>query len=203
MRKNNILLAGVLALGALVCSCDSREKLSEELQGIWAGNPEQLADTGAARATMTRLMEFTKTGEPGSGNVTLTAYITVEYMMAQSDSVVAPLTITASGVASITGVYQAKDDDDVILNLDASSMSVQIDPDAVQLNYNALTGGSSSVPVNLQSGAQVLASQQITRAAQKAFFNLSEIEDIEFHNDYMTCEFGKTKLTFTRQSGNQ
>lgn len=203
MKRNKIFLAAALALGALVSSCDSREKLSDDLQGIWAGNPERLADTGAARATMTRLMEFTKTGEPGSGNVTLTAYITVEDMMAQSDSVVAPLTLTASGVASITGIYQAKDDDEVILNLDASSMTVQVDPDAVQLNYNVITGTSGSVPVTLQSGAQVLANQQITRAAQKAFFNLSEIDDIEFHDTFMTCELGKQKLTFTHQEGNQ
>lgn len=200
MKKSNILLTAACGLAIAFTSCDSREKLSENLQGIWAGTPEQVTDTGAAKATMTRLMEFTKTGDAGAGNVTLTAYITVEDTMAQSDSIVAPLTITASGTASITGVYQAKDDDEILLNLDASSLTVNIDPEAVQLNYNVLTTSGTSQLVSLKPAAAVLANQQITRAAQSAFFNLREIEDIKFHDQLMTCEMSHRDMTFSRQA---
>ena len=65
----------VLAAGALfmLVSCDSRQKLSEDLQGVWAGTPEQLTNSGAARATMVRMMEFTSTGNAGAS--TLKAYV--------------------------------------------------------------------------------------------------------------------------------
>lgn len=198
--KNFILsLTAVCGMAVIMSSCDSRGKLSDSVQGIWAGTPQQIMDTGAAKATITRLMEFTKTDDAGAGNVTLTAYITVENAMAGNDSIVTPLTITASGTASITGAYQAKDDDDILLNLDASSLTVNVDPEAVQLNYDVLTTGSESQLVALKPAAMVLATQQITRAAQSAFFNLKEVEDIDIHGTFMTCELGHQDFTFSRQ----
>lgn len=188
--------AGLLVLS----SCDSRQKLSEELQGLWGGTPEQLTSTGAARATMVRMMEFTSTGDAGEGNVTLTAYISVENTMPANDSIVTPLTITASGTATITGVYQAKDDDDLLLNLDASSLSVSVDPEAVELNYDILTGESGSQLASLRPAAAILASQQIDHAARNVFFNLTEIEDIKVNNNMLECEMGHHDLTFHRQS---
>ena len=198
--KNPILsLTALCGMAVILTSCDSRAKLSDSVQGIWAGTPQQMTDTGAAKATVTRLMEFTKTDDAGAGNITLTAYITVENTMSANDSIVTPLTITASGTASITGVYQAKDDDDILLNLDTSSLTVNVDPEAVQLNYNVLTTGSQPQLVALKPAASVLATQQITRAAQSAFFNLREIEDIKIHGSIMTCEFGHQDFTFSRQ----
>lgn len=192
----------VLAVGAVVmlASCDSRQKLSEELQGIWAGTPEQLTNSGAARATMVRMMEFTSTGDAGEGNVTLTAYITVENTMPANDSIVTPLTISASGTATITGLYQAKDDDDLMLNLDASSFTVNVDPDGVELSYNVLTEDSGTHLTSLRPAAAMLASQQIDHAARSVFFNLSEIEDIKVNNNMLKCEMNHKDLTFRRQA---
>lgn len=192
----------VLAMGAalMLASCDSRQKLSEELQGVWAGTPEQLTNSGAARATMVRMMEFSSTGDAGEGNVTLTAYITVENTMPANDSIVTPLTISASGTATITGLYQAKDDDDLLLNLDASSLAVNVDPDGVELSYNILSGESGSHLATLKPAAAMLASQQIDHAARNVFFNLSEIEDIKVNNNMLKCEMGHKDLTFRRQS---
>ncbi len=197
--KKSILLS-FAASGLLVfTSCDSRQKLSEEVQGIWAGAPEQLTSTGAARATMVRALEFTPTGDAGEGNVTLTAYITVENTMPANDSIVTPMTITAAGTATITGLYQAKDDDDMLINLDDSSLSVTVDPEGVQLNYDILSGDSGSQLSTLRPAAVILASQQIEHAARNVFFNLSEIEDIKVNNNIMECEIGHHDLTFRRQ----
>lgn len=184
-------------------SCDSRQKLSEKLQGIWSGTPETLTDTGAAKASMVRMMEFTSTGTSGEGNVTLTAIITVDNTMPTNDSIVTPLTISATGTATITGVYQAKDDDDLMINLDASSLTVNVDPEAVQLNYAVLTGDSGSQTTKLKPAAAMLATQQIDRAARTVFFNLSEIEDIKADNNLLQCEIGHKDLTFRRQPSPQ
>ncbi|MDE5625179.1 MAG: hypothetical protein K2I61_02540 [Muribaculaceae bacterium] len=191
----------VLAAGALfmLVSCDSRQKLSEDLQGVWAGTPEQLTNSGAARATMVRMMEFTSTGNAGEGNVTLTAYITVENTMPANDSIVTPLTISASGTATITGLYQAKDDDDMLLNLDASSLTVNVDPKGVELSYDVLSGQSGSHLASLRPAAAMLASQQIDHAARNVFFNLTEIEDIKINNNMLKCEMAHKDLTFRRQ----
>ncbi len=110
-----------------------------------------------------------------------------------------PLTITASGTAVITGVYNVKDDDEVNLNLDATSLSISVDPEAVKLSYDIIDGNSGSSLEALRPGALRLAQQQINRAAQEVFFNLDEIDDIRIDGDMMSCEIGHKDLNFRRQ----
>ncbi|HAP29785.1 MAG TPA: hypothetical protein DCR26_06660 [Porphyromonadaceae bacterium] len=119
--------------------------------------------------------------------------------MAASDSISVPLTITASGAATITGVFQAKDDDELLINLDYSSLQVSVGPQTVQLNYNLLTQESSSRLEALRPGALRLATQQIQQSATNVFSDLTEIEDIKIDNDLMSCEIGHKDLTFRRQ----
>lgn len=181
-------------------SCDSKARLSEEVQGVWGSAPEQIQDTGAEQATLVRLMEFNASSSAqAEGTVTMTALITVENTMPANDSIVAPLEITASGTATISGYYQAIDDDELAVTLDASSLTVSVDPQAVQLNYNALTTESSAQVDKLKPAAAMLASQQIRRAAQNTFYTLNKIDDIKINNKLMSCEIGKHDLTFRRQ----
>lgn len=201
MKKTLFLPIAFTAL--LLSGCNERQKLSEDLQGVWAGAPETLADTGAAKASMVRLMEFNPTGDNGEGSVTMTTFITVENVMPANDSIVTPLTITASGTATISGIYQARDDDEITLSLDASSMTVNVDPQAVRLNYDVLDGESSSTLTHLKPAASVLATQQITHAAQRVFANLTEMDDIEIKKDLMLCELHHKDLTFRRQDPSQ
>ena len=159
MKKIIMMSVALAAASLLFSSCDNKEKLSKALNGVWAGAPEQITDTGAAKASMIRSFEFTPTGNSGEGNVTMTVFITVENTMPASDSIVTPLTITATGSATLTGVYQATDDDEIKVNLDASLPTVDVDPDAVQLNYNVLTDASASNVTALKSGAEILVRQ--------------------------------------------
>lgn len=202
---NKILFKGTLTAAALlsifaISSCDSKQKLSENLSGVWTGQEEQLTNTEAARASMVRMLQFTPTGTQGEGDFTMTAYITVDNTMPANDSIVTPLSITASGTATITGVYQVKDDDELMINLDASSLAVNVDPEAVELKYNVLTQQSGSELETLKPAAAVLVNQQIERAARAAFSNITEIDDIHISGSMMKCEIGHSDLTFRRQS---
>ena len=149
--------AAVAGMLTLMTACDTKAKLAESVQGKWTGNPEKMLDTGAASASMVRTLEFTKGAADTEGSVTMTAMITVENTMQSNDSIVTPLQITASGVATITGVYQAKDDDELTISLDATSMNVNVDPDAVKLNYNIATATSAPLVEKLKPGAAILA----------------------------------------------
>ena len=115
-----------------------------------------------------------------------------------NDSLVSPLQITASGTAMITGVYQAKDDDELMISLDVTSMSVNVDPEAVQLNYNVLSEESKPIVEKLRPGAMVLATQQINRAAQNIFSNVTKIDDIHVKGSIMTCEINDHDLIFNK-----
>ncbi len=192
--------AAVAGMLTLMTACDTKAKLAESVQGKWTGNPEKMLDTGAASASMVRTLEFTKGAADTEGSVTMTAMITVENTMQSNDSIVTPLQITASGVATITGVYQAKDDDELTISLDATSMNVNVDPDAVKLNYNIATATSAPLVEKLKPGAAILATQQINRAAQNAFSNITEIDDIKIEGPIMRCEINHTDLTFTKST---
>ena len=118
----SLLILSAAAMTALT-SCNSRARLAESIQGQWTGNPERLLDTGAATASAVRVMEFTAGSTDTEGTVTLSALITVENTMPFNDSIQTPLTITATGSATVTGVYQAKDDDELLISLDATSLA--------------------------------------------------------------------------------
>lgn len=194
----NVLFAAALVLSAT--SCNSREKLAEKVDGTWSSAPEQLSNTGATHTTMVRVMEFNKNPETPEGTVIMSALITVDNVMtASGDSINQSLTITASGVATITGIFQAKDDDDLIVNLDYSSMTVQVDPKAVQLDYNVLMQTDDSHLEQLRPGAYRLATQQIQKSANGVFANLNEIEDIKVEGSIMTCEINDKDLSFRLQ----
>lgn len=197
------IFASSLALSAVfvLSSCHSREKLSDQLQGRWMSAPSALANTGATEATLTRVMEYHE-GDVGSeidGNVTLTAMITVENTMPFNDALVTPLTITATGTASITGIYQVMDHDNVSLSLDATSMTIWVDPKGVQLDYDLVTAGSAAMVESLKTNALRLAKQQILRASHNLFYRLKAVDDIKIHGDDLTCEIAKNRLTFHRQ----
>lgn len=201
MRNSTKKFFGIaLAAGAMLVmtSCDSKAKLAEAVQGKWTGNPEKVLDTGAASASMVRVLEFSRGAADTEGTVTMSALITVENTMQHNDSIVSPLQITASGTATITGVYQAKDDDDLTISLDATSMTVNVDPNAVKLNYNMLSEESAPVIEKLKPGAAILATQQINRAAQNAFSNITEIEDIHVDGNIMKCEINDHDLIFSK-----
>ena len=139
MKKVIIALCCMGAMLTVVSSCDSKGRLAEAVKGEWTGNPERMLDTGAASATMVRMMEFSPGEVATEGTVTMTDIITVENTMQFNEAVVTPLTITATGTATITGTYQVRDHDDILVGLDATSLSVSVDPDAVQLNYNIVS----------------------------------------------------------------
>ena len=204
--KGNIFRSGSMSLciGALAAvltlsSCTGKEKLAREVKGTWSSAPEQIQNTGASQTTMVRVIDFAPAADSAEGTLTMTALITVDNVLPSSDKIDTPLTITASGAATVNGVYQAKDDDDIIINLDYSTLQVSIDPQAVQLNYNILTDNDTSALETLRPGAMQLATKQIEQCARIVFANINEIEDIRIHNDLMSCEMGHKDLSFRRQ----
>ena len=203
MKKLAILICGaMLSIGfsSIFTSCDSKAKLAESIKGTWTGNPEKVLDTDATSASMVRALEFLPGASVSEGTVTMSAIITVENATQFNDSVVSPIQITASGTATVQGTYQVKDDDDIIISLDATSFAVNVDPDGVQLNYNALSESSAPIAEKLKPAAAQLATQQITSAARSAFSGINEIEDIHVHGSLMKCEINHRDLVFSRSA---
>lgn len=192
MKK--VLLLSAL-VGLLAVSCDTKTRLVEQIEGSWSSTPEQLQSTPGTQSTVVRVFDFERTPGKTEGTVTMKALITVDNAVGASETLTAPVSVTASGVATISGTYMAKDDDDLLVTLDYSTLNVSVDPQGVALDYNVLTQDSAPDLETLRPGAVRLVTQQITRAAQTIFSNVTEIEDIKINNHLMSCEIGHRDLT--------
>lgn len=197
--KKAVLLSLVAAVAMV--SCDSKGRLAENVEGSWTSTPEQLQNTPGTQSTLVRVLDFKRTQGTSEGTVTVKALITVDNVVGGDAQPAAPMSVTASGVATINGHYQAKDDDDLLVSLDYTTMNVSVDPQGVMLSVNPLSQTETPDVEKLKPAAVQLATQQVTRAAQSAFSNMSEIEDIKINKSMMSCEIGHKDLTFRKTAG--
>ena len=195
--KKKALFLPLLA-GLFVVSCDSKARLAEDIEGAWTSTPEQLQSSPGSQSTLVRVLDFRRESGGAEGTVTVKALVTVDNVVGGDNVAEAPMSVTASGVATITGQYQAEDDDDLLITLDYTTMSVSVDPQGVMLSVNPLTNGESPDVETLKPAAVNLATQQVTRAAQTAFSNVAKIEDIKISKNLMSCEIGHKDLTFRK-----
>lgn len=207
-----LVAATVLAVAA--AACGNADKLSDEIVGTWEAAPEQLNIVGAESATLTRIMEFAGRDDSPEGTVTLTGLITVANSMnvdtpaeelTDTAAATSCVNITASGAFSISGAFQAMNGHEIDLRLDPSSLTVAVDPDAVEILLNHAGSQTdpqavSSVQERLRPNATALVRQQITRAAKRLLFDLDEIDGIIINGQILTCEVKQADLTFRRHS---
>ena len=141
---NRYLIMAFAATALAFQSCDRASSLSKELDGGWSGNPERLFDTQASSGTIIETYSFTPVDTiDNGGDVTISSLMSVTGAVNGVEGITMPISLTASGYAMISGTWQAISADRVELVLDQNSLTVRVDPDAVIINADMLTGGSA------------------------------------------------------------
>lgn len=201
MRIKGILAAALTVAAAVsLSSCNSKSRLAKEIEGVWAGNPERIADRDAAYSTMIKTFEFQVDDSGTGGTVIITALIDVQNSVPQSPQLVQPIEVSAAATASVTGSWKAVDDDDVIITLDTATKQVKVDPDAVTLNYDVLDGDSAPDVTPLKSAAATVVDRQVNDAVTANILNINKIDDIKVHDKVtMECEINDRDLTLRRR----
>lgn len=195
----------IFVLGALmtVSSCSRADRFA----GAWMGVPTRLAGIpGAADATATVTIDFAPTGDVRTGgDVVLSATVDVSQAVVGSPvEMVQPYQADVAATASIRGRYMVTDDDDdVVLHLDPSTLSVNVDPDGITLSENMLTGLQQpqidSITARTADQWRVL----ITAAVRDEFYRYGKIDDIKVHHtDMMSCEIDDRDYIFRRIAPN-
>lgn len=112
-----------------------------------------------------------------------------------------PVSVTASALATVTGVWSAVDDDDIMLSFDMNTLKIDVDPDAEYLYADPRL--STDIPRvqpidgNVRSAVTALVKKGMTDVVG----NIREIEDVKVKDGMMRCEIGKhNKLTFSSGS---
>lgn len=196
-------ITGMAIIALSLCSCDSKSKLAENLNGTWATNPQMVASPSALNTSVIDMMQFNltdATSKPKGGNVMLTSMVNLTLAAPASDEIVQPYSYSASGIASVQGEWKAVDDDEVMVTLDPSTFNVTVDPNDVVMQDNILTGENNSYVDSIKPQLAQQVQTQIAAITQPRIAGVRKIDDIHIDKSgQMKCEINDIDLRFMRQ----
>lgn len=195
----SFIALGVLA--ASLTSCDDSAKLAQEIQGTWSGAPETLVAGDASSATITQTYNFMADDDnPKQGSVLVTALVSVTGQLQGVEAVVEPFSLTAGATASMSGRWAAKDDDEIVFAWTDSTLTVNVDPEAVTLSSNVVTGAERPTIDSLKPQIAQSIKAQVAQAVEVRFHSTRKFDDIHFHGDIMSFEVNDKDMTMQKQS---
>lgn len=197
-----IVLAGLTT----VTSCSKTDRIG----GLWQGTPERIHNLpSASDATSTISIDFgPRESAKGEGDVVLSAVIEIQQPLVglpDTEAMQAPMQASVTATAQIEGKYIAeeRDDDDLLLSLDPTTMTVTVDPAGVMLSENLLTGTDRSTLDSLTAATAERWRVLLTPIVRERFYSYRKIEDVKVHHsDMMSCEVADRDLTFRRMAQN-
>lgn len=206
MKGIYCLIGLAVALG--VSSCNENAHLAKELHGTWAGTPENVTDNTAITATLIETYTFTDAAQPLTkgaygGDITVTGLISCTTQMLGDSTLVAPVTLNASAVSTISGTWTVVDDDEVSIMLNPESLIVNMDPDAVKVANNVVTNNDVPTIDSLKTGISNTLMEGIRHTLAIRYASVRQLDDIKIKDPLMKFEIGKTDYVFTRQGGTE
>lgn len=195
-------LTVVILFGSLVSfmSCNEKSKLATSVSGSWSGSAERV-ETPDAKTTTTVTKYFTFTADSESktgGTITATAQFTLESGTQLEAANTQPIAVTANGTATITGKWEAIDDDEIMVSFDTNTLQVNVDPQEVVLEYTISTETSEPISEELPAAISSTIKHSMTSVMTHDVFNFSKIDDIKINGNLMSCEIGHKDYTFHR-----
>lgn len=190
----------ILAVGLGLWSCDGAGSLSDKVAGAWTGTPESLPVDAGYSSTIIENYSFQRDSVDGSngGNVLMTGLVSVMTQLPEINWVMEPISLSTSGTVTISGTWRAVDDDELSVSFNPLSIDVNIDPDAVAVSDNILTGQNSVGFDSIKAKAAVNVAAQIRRAVELRYSRIKKFDDVKVKGQIMQMEVGDTDYVFTR-----
>lgn len=206
--KKAIYLAAAAVITAGLASCNENARLASEVEGIWSGNTTNIskkhskhnnAVPGAEINSVAPSFTFTQDQSVKNGGKLLYSGVYSVSQAVNSTTVNVPFEATANVKATASGTWTAKDDDEIVVTIDPSSVNATIDPASVSLGYSVLTDKPVSELDSLK--AQILPNIQTSFSAEvlKSVTDMRKLDDIRIKANTMTLEIGHTDYTLTKQ----
>lgn len=200
--KSFSFLAASLTAVALLTSCDSASRLASHINGTWAGSPERLTDTDLSYVSMTPAYEFIRntTDDRTAGTVNLTAQIDTQIPADgfPVDSIgEVPVSFSVAAVVTVSGVWKAVDDDEIIVKFTPSTVVTSVDSKAVCEYASPLTTTDRAVTTELPRPVIDSISRQLSTTMTHYVSTVQKLDDVEIRGTFMKCEIGKRDYTFT------
>lgn len=200
---NKILTSALfVATLALLTSCNEKAKLAQAVTGSWTGQAERV-DTPHQKTTttVTRVFTFTPDSQSATGGTfQVTADFSIEGGTQLEAAGTQPIAVTVNGNATISGRWEAVDDDEIIVSYDSKTLQVNVDPEEIVLEYNIASETATPVQQDIRPEVAAIVKRTITPVMQTNVFSTSKIDDIKIKGSLMSCEMGKKDFTFHRDT---
>ncbi len=190
----------VVALAAIAGVSGCGDNL-DVLPGLWDGTPVMLGSQSQMNSTATVSMEFNAApGNTVTGDVTLRAFINMEEAtVPQFDGMVESYALNVAATAMINGKYNIIDDDEVVLTLDPTTLTVHVDPDAVKYRSNVFTNEQRPIVDSLMPAAAEHLAAVIRPQISQEFYKYNRLDDVKIKDGaIMSCEIGDRDFTFRK-----
>ncbi len=190
MKK--LILLPLLAVLFVLGSCDDASYLAKNIEGTWSGAPARVPVRSDFDITATDTYNFTRDQGTKGGNVIITSMLSAQVPMAQSDSAMAGYNISAAATATISGTWDIIDDDEIEMILDPRSLTVNVDPKALEMRADAITGQQSPAIDSIAPALSASISHSISGAMSEYYLLQRHLEDVEIKNGIMRFECEQT-----------
>lgn len=196
---NKILTSALLVASmAMITSCNEKAKLADAVTGSWSGQAERIETPNQpTTTTVTRMITFRPDLNSSTGGPLLaTALFSVESGTKLQAAGIQPIAVTVNGNATITGRWEAIDDNEIAISFDSQTLTVNIDPNEVVLEYDIATENATPMNENVKPDIAATVKRSMTQVLNHSVFNYGKIDDIKVKGSLMSCEIGKKDYTF-------
>ena len=174
----NMAIAG--ALVAALASCDSKSKLAESVAGTWASQQQTIANDAQGVTSGNDIFSFQVTDKnKEGGTVSIASTLSLTHAADALTPADAPFSTSVAATASISGTWKAIDDDELLITLDPNSLQVAVDPDAVALTSNPLTGVDQSKIDSLRPQMARFYQTELTNTLRAHYSQYTRIDDVK------------------------
>lgn len=194
----------VLTVAAAVTfstACESPTRLASKLEGTWSTSPQRFDKEIVGQGTYIPVLEFSREDKRPEGTVIISTQLSVTMPVnAPVDSMgAAPVSATAAGLATISGVWTADDDDQVKIALDPSTLDITMDPDVQFAIADVFTDYDTDSVSRVSPQVMRAFAEEARKGMTDVISRLNELDDIDFQSDVMfTAKLNETRLTFAR-----
>lgn len=197
MKKILILAAAAIALGA----CTGPKIVNQDLRGQW--DTDQTVTEQHISYTPTLMFEPTE-GSDNAGKVVLVARIHQNMTTTAADTAMGrDIRLEALTTATMQGEYliKEKDDDDIKVHFDPTTLEVVTEPASIRLSYTVLTDSATAASrlEALRPSALDMAMRNGRESAERLMREIDDIDDVRVAGDTLRCELDDAHLMFRRQ----
>lgn len=197
-RFFNIAIMLLPFLGLISCD-DGKAQLAHELQGSWSGAPQRMVDGPADETSVIETIDFFEGDSVAGGNLIVNSMISMTGAVSGSDAINQPFSLTASASATVSGDWVATSNDKVTVNLDLTTLDVQVDPKDVVLSTDIVTGDESPAIDSITPGLALQIKKQIANNLQVKYMAMRYLENVKVNDNTLTYNMGGVEYSLKHQ----